>query len=592
MATEIGWASLGIAPSFDGFERKLETGTAKAMLVAGNSGGTKFGDAAGRSAGSRFGSVFKSAAKASLLGIGALGAGAFTIGKDAIDQASSLNESLNAVNVTYGKQSKLVKKLGRDSAESLGLSQNEFNGISVQFSKFAKTVAGNDSRKAVGILDDLTTRGADFASVMDLEVNDALSLFQSGLAGETEPLRKYGIDLSAAAVEAFALSEGIAKGRGELTEAEKVQARYGLLMQGTNKAAGDFAETSDSLANRQRVLSARWDDAQAKLGRGLLPIVEDFTGFLLDEGVPAVEKFGDWFNEEGVDHLQRFGRFTKNEVLPILEDVGEFAQTAAGHAEDLVEFLNDLPKPAKYAGLVALLGGGVAAKLNSGGSGALGTAGKVLGIAKPVPVFVTNPGFGTGGVPGTGGGRPPAVVPPWLRDIPKAATKFGFIRGLSTLGAGTQQDVYMPEPLNFDKFLKAEEEKRDAVRDLFLRPLGVDVPTHIEEFLIGPLDKATGKARELQGDLEKVSRPRQLQLALIGVEEVQRQLHATLGIFETRSHIAESRAADATAPAPRTSSTAQRGVSVNVGTLNVNSKEAVESWALNKGQQAAMGGWG
>ena len=39
--------------------------------------------------------------------------------------------------------------------------------------------------------------------------SDALALFQSGLAGETEPLRKFGIDLSAAAVEAHAIATGI-----------------------------------------------------------------------------------------------------------------------------------------------------------------------------------------------------------------------------------------------------------------------------------------------------------------------------------------------------------------------------------------------
>ncbi|PJO95447.1 hypothetical protein CVB87_24160, partial [Salmonella enterica subsp. enterica serovar Enteritidis] len=70
----------------------------------------------------------------------------------------------------------------------------------------------------------------------------------------------------------------------------------------------------DSLANVQRRLNARWDDAQAKLGTALLPILEDFTGFLLDEGIPAVEKFADWFQEDGIDGLKDFGRFTKNEV--------------------------------------------------------------------------------------------------------------------------------------------------------------------------------------------------------------------------------------------------------------------------------------
>lgn len=385
--TEIGWATLGVIPSFNGFARDLDRGTSKAMLTAGTSGGTVFGNAAGRSAGARFGSVFKTAAKAGLIGLAGIGAGAFKLGGDAIEQASTLNESLNAVTVTYGKQAKAVKKLGGEAADALGLSNTEFNSLAVRYSAFAKTIGGN--KNTVRILDDLTTRAADFASVMNLEVNEAAELFQSGLAGETEPLRKYGLDLSAAAVQAHALAVGIADSKGELTESEKVQARYSLLMKDTAKVQGDFANTSDSLANRQRILNARWDDAQAKLGTALLPIMEDLVGVIIDKGLPAFEKFSDWFVEDGI---------------PAFKQAAEFGGDVADVVGDIVGWMNKLPSEAKLAALGAIFAGGTALKLRGGGGGLLGTAGSAIGLAKPVPVFVTNPGFGVGGVGGDVGG--------------------------------------------------------------------------------------------------------------------------------------------------------------------------------------------
>ena len=384
--TSVGWATLDVIPSFKGLSRELDRGTAGPMRAAGIKGGTDFGDAAGRSAGSRFGSVFSAAAKASMLGLAGAGALAFKIGADSIGQASDLGESLNAVNVTYGKQARAVRKLGRESAKSLGLSNSEFNGLAVRFSAFATQISGGEGRKVVGTLDDLTTRAADFASVMNLEVGEAAELFQSGLAGETEPLRKYGLDLSAAAVTAHAYAEGIAEAGTQLTESQKVQARYSLLMKDTAKTQGDFANTSDSLANRQRILNARWDDARAKLGKGLLPIVEDLVGVILDDGIPAFERFSDWIVEDGI---------------PAFKDIAKFARNAGNRVGDLIGFFKDLPDPAKYSGLAAILGGGAALKLRGGGGGALGTAGKAFGLAKPVPVFVTNKGFGAGG--GTGG---------------------------------------------------------------------------------------------------------------------------------------------------------------------------------------------
>ena len=110
--------------------------------------------------------------------------------------------------MTFGKNAKGIVALGEGAAKALGLSKTEFNGLAVRFSNFAQTVAGKGG-DVVGTMDDLTTRASDFASVMNLDVNQAAELFQSGLAGETEPLRQYGIDLSAAAVSTYAYANGI-----------------------------------------------------------------------------------------------------------------------------------------------------------------------------------------------------------------------------------------------------------------------------------------------------------------------------------------------------------------------------------------------
>jgi len=194
-------------------------------------------------------------------------------GKNTITAASDLGESVNAVNVTFGESAEGILKLGENAATAVGLSNAQFNGLAVQFSSFASTVAG-EGGDVVGVMDDLTGRAADFASVMNVDVADAAQIFQSGLAGETEPLKKYGIDLSAAAVETYALANGIVNAGEKMTEQDKVQARYGLLMQETAKTAGDFANTQDGMANGSRVLQAQFSDLQAELGEKLLPAME------------------------------------------------------------------------------------------------------------------------------------------------------------------------------------------------------------------------------------------------------------------------------------------------------------------------------
>jgi len=297
----IGFATLSIIPSFQGVGSKLSSGLAADLNgdKVGRTLGTDIDKGLGRSASQ----WVKTAGKA-VAGIGALAGGASLVGlfKGAITEASDLGESINALNVTYGDASKGVQGLGRASAKALGLSNAEFNGLAVRFSAFTKTIAG-DGGDVVGTLEDLTGRASDFASVMNLDVAEAARLFQSGLAGETEPLRQFGIDLSAAAVEAHALEVGIADSSGEMTEAQKVQARYSLLMQQTAQTAGDFADTSDSLANSQRILSAQTDDLRAKLGAALLPAMEGLVSFGLNSVVPFVERVTDLFANFSVDNL-------------------------------------------------------------------------------------------------------------------------------------------------------------------------------------------------------------------------------------------------------------------------------------------------
>ena len=242
------------------------------------------------------------------IGLG-LGAAVASQIKPAIDAASDLSESINAVNVAFGDSAEGVLKLGENAARGLGLSKNELFGISVQFSSFAKTIAG-EGGNVVGVVDDISKRGADFASVFNLEVSDALGKFQSGLAGSSEPLRAYGIDVSAATVTAYALANGIGDGSGQLTEQEKILARYGTIMEQTDQVTGDFVNTSDGLANQQRITKAEFENLRAEIGEKFLPILNNVMGFILEDLIPSIQDFWEELtdpNGEAMKQIEALG---------------------------------------------------------------------------------------------------------------------------------------------------------------------------------------------------------------------------------------------------------------------------------------------
>ena len=100
----------------------------------------------------------------------------------------------------------------------------------------------------------LVQLAADLASFNNLNPEEVFLKLQSGIVGEVEPMRALGVNLSAAAVNAKALQMGLVNANGELTEQAKIMARYALIMEQTGNAQGDFARTSDGLANSTRIL--------------------------------------------------------------------------------------------------------------------------------------------------------------------------------------------------------------------------------------------------------------------------------------------------------------------------------------------------
>src|SRR5699024_8234432 len=87
----------------------------------------------------------------------------------------------------------------------------------------------------------------------------------------------------------------VADGREEITEADKVQARYNLIMEQSSDAQGQFAREADTTAGKLAILRARVVDAATKFGKLLLPYV--------NRAADAVSKFVTWV--ENLNDTQR-----------------------------------------------------------------------------------------------------------------------------------------------------------------------------------------------------------------------------------------------------------------------------------------------
>ncbi|MGH2373040.1 MAG: hypothetical protein ACRDIC_06120 [bacterium] len=192
-----------------------------------------------------------------------------------IKAASDLGEQLNKTKVVFGDTSTAVIKFAKGAAESFGLSERAALEAAGGFGQMldaagiAADETGKLSIKLVGLAGDL-------ASFNNVDPTVALEKLRAGLAGEAEPLRQFGVFISEARVQAEALTLGIAKQGEELTDAQKIQARYSLILQDTTKAQGDFGRTlGESLPNQMRVFKAELENVAAALGKAFLPVMTE-----------------------------------------------------------------------------------------------------------------------------------------------------------------------------------------------------------------------------------------------------------------------------------------------------------------------------
>jgi hypothetical protein len=208
--------------------------------------------------------------------------------KSAIEASSDLSESANAMNVVFGDAALTMEKFGETSATTVGLSTSDFNQLSATTGAFLKNV-GFDLQGAADETINLTSRASDMASIFNTDVSQALGAIQSGLKGEFNPLEQFGVKINAAAIEAKALSMGLAETKGELDDNAKAQAALALIYEQTDQFAGDFKNTSDGLANSTRIMNAEITNASAELGEEFQPILLD----LIKTGREVIKWFSD-----------------------------------------------------------------------------------------------------------------------------------------------------------------------------------------------------------------------------------------------------------------------------------------------------------
>lgn len=332
--------------------------------------------------------------------------------KRAIDVASNLEEQTAKTRDVFGSSAPEVERYAKNA---LGLANDEALDLTSTLGALLRPIGivGSESAK---LSTDLARRGVDLASFYNTDVRSAIEAARSGIVGEAEPLRRYGVRLSEARVQALALQQTGKESVKQLTDEEKVRARIEIIFDDSSIAADNYRKTLGGVANQEREAAANWRDTQAALGQTLLPAYKDLL-------VQVNKYLGDADNQRQIQERVNRAIETGGELI---EGMASGVRILKNGLSPLVDALGGVEKAAQLALILGIAAKARKAALSFGFIAASSAATRtkvvadaaVMGAAldaatRPRVVSVSTVGGGVGrgaGVLGLVGGLPGAAA--------------------------------------------------------------------------------------------------------------------------------------------------------------------------------------
>jgi hypothetical protein len=200
------------------------------------------------------------------------------IGTALVKVASDAEETRNKFNTAFrgieGRASTTAKAL----ADGYGLARAESEKLLANTGDLLKGF-GATADEALDLSFEVQKLAADLGSYNNLPTEQASQAITSALLGEREALKSLGVVVSEEAVKRQLALDGTSELTGELLLQAKAQATLKLITAQSGDAIGDFARSSDSVANTTKALVADFQNLAVELGQELLPIAKDILDF-------------------------------------------------------------------------------------------------------------------------------------------------------------------------------------------------------------------------------------------------------------------------------------------------------------------------
>lgn len=281
--------------------------------------------------------------------------------KQGTEYASDLTEVQNVVDVTFGNMQGKMEDFAKSSIQNFGMSELASKQFASQFQAMGSAmgidpkIIGNANKFLqqqtngyVGMSDsmadvslNLTKLTADMASFYNVEQAAVAEDLQAIFTGQTRPLRAYGLDLTQATLQEWALKQGLDADMQSMSQAEKTMLRYQYVLANTTASHGDFARTANTWANQVRILSQQFQQFGSIVGKSVIAAFKPFIQTLNKVMAKVIT-----FSENVLNALGKiFGWQFEISSGGLTDDLGD----TAGYTDDIASGAGDASDGYKQA---------------------------------------------------------------------------------------------------------------------------------------------------------------------------------------------------------------------------------------------------
>lgn len=195
-----------------------------------------------------------------------------------VNMAGELEQQIGGTEAVFGEFAATVQDKAAKAFDQMGISANDFMATANKMGALMQG-SGISVEKSMDLSTKAMQRAADVASIMGIDINDAMNSIAGAAKGNFTMMDNLGVAMNATTIEAYAMSKGIKESYNEMDNATKIGLAMEMFLEKTAYAEGNYMKENETFAGSFNTLKAAMSNFLSGAGG-----IKDVSKALIDFG--------------------------------------------------------------------------------------------------------------------------------------------------------------------------------------------------------------------------------------------------------------------------------------------------------------------